>query len=539
MLAWAAVTLPALVFAAAKTTDVLFHGRSAFGLPVNLTTVCWLFGLGAIVCAVGRAVRARPTAPDRCGAAFHTDLKRGALHAPYRGWLGLAPAATLVSVGAVVLVAALWAFSRAPPAALELPPEAARAGVWERFRELDADRLHLVRPADDPLLPWTALLLGLWISSWYSWGASPGLIGPAAAARSAADGQKALVLAAALRLLSPLILVVPGLVAFDLYGEQMRAEAARNINRPTLARFREARAHPVTARTAYSFDEAFARLYPSQAADLLEFNAQAARVAIPVGEPVWAGNRRALQAVSQNNRLVPPEQRVVVQPELVGFQYDSAFGLLLAKPLGPGLSGVLWAALLAALLAAAVGVLEAASRTFAADVFQPGLRRGATPRTLAAVRLGTIAACGMAASAIAPGLGDPRFHGLFGFIQEFQGFVSPGMAGALVFGLFVRLAPRSCGLTAMLAGPAAYGALWLAAPELAFFNRIALATLAVFAVLSAMTLAYPRRQDEDLARPGPAAPGKRDLPGREHFGATTLGGALVVLAAAALYIIFW
>ena len=50
------------------------------------------------------------------------------------------------------------------------PPELAKAGAIERFRELNAGKLHMVLPASDQYVPWTALVIGLWIPNFYYWG---------------------------------------------------------------------------------------------------------------------------------------------------------------------------------------------------------------------------------------------------------------------------------------------------------------------------------------------------------------------------------
>lgn len=39
---------------------------------------------------------------------------------------------------------------------------------------------------------------------------------------------------------------------------------------------------------------------------------------------------------------------------------------------------------------------------------------------------------------IAPFLGDPRFMGIFTYIQEFQGYISPGILAAFIFGILVK-----------------------------------------------------------------------------------------------------
>ena len=63
---------------------------------------------------------------------------------------------------------------------------------------------------------------------------------------------------------------------------------------------------------------------------------------------------------------------------------------------------------------------------------------------------------------IAPQLGRPEFGGIFTFIQEFQGFISPGILAIFVFGLLVHRAPRVCGTVGLLLNPVLYGSLKVA-----------------------------------------------------------------------------
>ena len=41
-------------------------------------------------------------------------------------------------------------------------------------------------------------------------------------------------------------------------------------------------------------------------------------------------------------------------------------------------------------------------------------------------------------------------QGIFTFIQEFQGFISPGILGAFLFGFIFKRAPRKAGISALV-----------------------------------------------------------------------------------------
>ena len=89
------------------------------------------------------------------------------------------------------------------------------------FFEANADKMHVILPADNPDIPWTALVLGLWIPNIFYWGLNQFIVQRTLGARSLRDGQLGIMLAAAIKLFIPFIIIIPGIMAFQLYGEQI------------------------------------------------------------------------------------------------------------------------------------------------------------------------------------------------------------------------------------------------------------------------------------------------------------------------------
>jgi SSS family solute:Na+ symporter len=103
-----------------------------------------------------------------------------------------------------------------------LSPE---SGAMERFLDLNRHGLNMFLPSTDSILPWTALLLGLWIPNFYYWGLNQYITQRTLGSKSLAQGQKGIVFAAGMKLLIPFVIVVPGIIAFNLYSKEMRFEA--------------------------------------------------------------------------------------------------------------------------------------------------------------------------------------------------------------------------------------------------------------------------------------------------------------------------
>lgn len=86
-----------------------------------------------------------------------------------------------------------------------------------------SDKFHMVISRDNPEffnLPGIGVLIGgLWVANLYYWGFNQYIIQRALAAKSLKHAQGGLVFAAFLKLIIPLIVVIPGIVAFVMYSQ--------------------------------------------------------------------------------------------------------------------------------------------------------------------------------------------------------------------------------------------------------------------------------------------------------------------------------
>jgi SSS family solute:Na+ symporter len=95
-------------------------------------------------------------------------------------------------------------------------------GGVDAFFELGADKLHTVLPWNHPEMPWVAVFIGgLWIPNLFYWGLNQFITQRTLAAKSLRDGQRGIMLAAAIKLLIPFIIVFPGIMAGSLFGDQI------------------------------------------------------------------------------------------------------------------------------------------------------------------------------------------------------------------------------------------------------------------------------------------------------------------------------
>ncbi len=83
------------------------------------------------------------------------------------------------------------------------------------------EKFHMVRPWNDPELPWVGVFFGgMWLANIFYWGCNQFITQRTLAARDVWHGQMGVVFAGFLKLLVPLLVVVPGIVAFRLYNPE-------------------------------------------------------------------------------------------------------------------------------------------------------------------------------------------------------------------------------------------------------------------------------------------------------------------------------
>jgi len=437
------------------------------------------------------------------------------------------------------------------------------AGALERFMDLNRTRLNMFLPATDNVLPWTALLLGLWIPNFYYWGLNQYITQRTLGSASLAQGQKGIVFAAFMKLLIPFVIVIPGIIAFNLYSAQMRLEAradtalslARYLKANPATKFVEIAVAPPEERiAAWPKDRYLIALYPDARAmaevktrnpNVLPLTQEAFDKITVAPHTIFTTDDRSWRAVNEGlaaeidafNAQVSAAAKTAGQltsaEKLIAFKYDTALAQLLGHvlPQGVGLVGFVLAALLGAVVSSLAAMLNAASTIFAMDVYKKFLAPRAEAKRVVTVGRVAVVVFSIIAVLVAPQLGNPKIsHSIFTIIQESQGFISPGILAVFVFGLLVRRGPPMCGVVGLVTNIIAYGALKLAVPQLQFLNRMAVCFGLCLVVMALITAAKPLAQPVEFRQNTAIA--------LESSRSARIAGALVVLVTLALYVIF-
>ncbi len=502
------VTIPTVIYLGAKALSPLF-AEELMGIPINITTLSWCVGILAGVYVAAGGLKA-------CA------------------WADLIQGSALIVGGGIIMVLSLMALDN--PANFEGINAAAvnsslgladGASLGEKFSSLKQSSMHMVLPRTSTFLPWTALLLGIWIPNFYYWGLNQYIMQRTLGAHSLREGQRGIVFAAFLKLIIPFIVCIPGIIAFTLYGPQMKANAMnlRALNRPVLEDFAQVKASPPDAKIVIPFNDDFAQSEPQLAAEVLSFNAAVLGKPVPPGQDLAAINQKLLQDVADSR------SDVKVRQELVGYDYDGAFPLLIRYLTPNGIRGFVLAALMGAVISSLASMLNAASTIFTMDIYREWFSKNAAQKALVWVGRSCIPVGVVIGCLIAPVLANPRFRGAFAFIQEFQGFVSPGVLTIFLFGMFVKRAPRQCGVLGLVLSPIIYGILFFGWSDLAFLNRMAITVGAIAVVLLVITIISPLKEAVKL-------PEQSKIEMNWSKGSVFFGLFVTVLTLV-LYVIFW
>ncbi|MGR5559473.1 solute:sodium symporter family transporter [Vibrio fortis] len=80
------------------------------------------------------------------------------------------------------------------------------------------DKLQAVGAEDDPNVPFSTMFTGLLLVNLYYWGTDQAIIQRALGAKNLKEGQKGVILAGAVKVVTPLFLIIPGIIAYHMFG---------------------------------------------------------------------------------------------------------------------------------------------------------------------------------------------------------------------------------------------------------------------------------------------------------------------------------
>ncbi|MEJ2575981.1 MAG: sodium/solute symporter [Gammaproteobacteria bacterium] len=209
---------------------------------------------------------------------------------------------------------------------------------------------------------------------------------------------------------------------------------------------------------------------------------------------------------------------------------DLVFPALVSELLPAGLTGLVMAALAAALMSSIDSTLNSAATLLTWDWVRP-LRPGMSDRRIAWIGRGAIVGFMFLAAAIAPAIG--RFEGLFQYLQTALAYLVPPVAAVFLAGFFAPRVGARAALRGLLGGhlvSAALFALYLSGLSTLHFTLIA---GILFAASLVLTLLPIGPQETPADRPG-YRPGLTAPEGR--FDYRWAAGLVLVLTASLIWL---
>jgi len=345
--------------------------------------------------------------------------------------------------------------------------------AWEGFgllRREAADHFSMILSEGEMMIPdgqggtrdaymdlpgLSVLIGGMWIINLNYWGFNQYITQRALAAKSLDQAQRGVIFAGFLKLVMPLIVVIPGIAAYVI------------IQNPDM-----------------------------------------------------------LQTMSERMGV---DFEMALTDEVTGYvKSDKAYPALL-NLLPVGLKGVAFAALAAAIVSSLASMANSTSTIFTMDIYRNYFNKTASEDNLVKTgRIVSLIAFAIAAF-VAPQLGvlDQAFQ----YIQEYTGFVSPGVFAIFFFGFFWKRTSSAAAMWAAILTIPLSTALKFGAPELPFIDRMGVVFLIIAVVIVVISLLGKEEKHPNAVE---LEPGMFKTSTKFNIGALLICGIL-----AALYTIFW
>lgn len=215
---------------------------------------------------------------------------------------------------------------------------------------------------------------------------------------------------------------------------------------------------------------------------------------------------------------------------------DHAYPTLL-NLLPEGLKGLAFAALIAAVVASLAGKANSVSTIFSLDIYKKYFHKGASEKQLVRTGRWAVVISMAIACLIVPSL--RVLNQAYQFIQEYEGFISPGVLAVFILGLFWKPTTTRAALTAVvLTIPLSVVLKFLPAwtggafPELPFLNRMAIIFALLVGLMVVITLKDPKHKGKTASI----------IVDRKQYRCSPsfiVGSAIITGVLITLYTVFW
>lgn len=174
---------------------------------------------------------------------------------------------------------------------------------------------------------------------------------------------------------------------------------------------------------------------------------------------------------------------------------DEAFPWVLGNFVQVGLKGLVLAALIAAIGSSISSMVNSASTIFTLDIYKNLFSSDASDRHYVTVGKVSSAIALVLGALIAPALGS--LQEVFQYIQEYTGFISPGVVAVFLFGMFWKRATANAALVAVVASIPFSWMMQALFPEVPFLVRMALSFVVMSGLIVIISLLEQKQKNEN------------------------------------------
>ena len=215
---------------------------------------------------------------------------------------------------------------------------------------------------------------------------------------------------------------------------------------------------------------------------------------------------------------------------------DHAYPTLM-NLLPAGLKGIAFAALTAAVVASLAGKANSISTIFSLDIYKKYFNKEASERRMVLVGRWVVVIAMVIAGIVTPAL--KSLDQAYQFIQEYVGFISPGVLAIFLLGFFWKRTTAPAAMAgALLTIPISTVLKFLPAwtggsfPDFAFLNRMVITFVTIVVVMIAMSLINPKKENDTHVI-------EVDTSMFKITPGFAFGSIIILGILAALYTVFW
>jgi SSS family solute:Na+ symporter len=229
------------------------------------------------------------------------------------------------------------------------------------------------------------------------------------------------------------------------------------------------------------------------------------------------------------------------------FQQEMSDGAGIIKPdhayptlmnlLPAGLKGIAFAALTAAIVASLAGKANSISTIFSLDIYKKFFNKEATERKMVLVGRWAVIISMVIAGIVTPAL--KSLDQAYQFIQEYVGFISPGVLAIFLLGFFWKKTTANAAMAgALLTIPIStvlkFLPVWSngAFPDFPFLDRMTIDFVAIVLIMISMSLLMPKKENDTHAI-------EIDTSMFKITSGFAIGSIIIVGILSALYTVFW